>query len=157
MDVDEVTEEEEVQQNLFQRFNALFMESTAPHHVKDERTFYVHGKYKRFGKNSLGVFSNKSKLRWSLVWLTQAPLFENFIVFLILLNSLFLGIKDYTDKENVTMRNRFIESMEPFFTYVFLGECVSKIVAQGWILGSNCYLTDAWNWLDFIVVVTAMM
>ena len=91
------------------------------------------------------------------MWITQAPLFENVTVFLILLNSLFLGIKDYTDKENLTDRNRFVEEMEPFFTWIFLGECVSKIIAQGWILGANSYLTDAWNWLDFLVVVTAMM
>ena len=97
--------------------------------VKDECTFIVHGKKKRFGKNSLGLLSNKNKFRWTLVWITQSPIFENFIVFLILLNSLFLGIKDYTDKNNVTDRNRFIENMEPFFTWVFLGECVSKIIA----------------------------
>ena len=81
------------------------MQSIQPQHIKDERTFYVHGKYKRFGKNSLGFLSNKSKLRWMLVWITQAALFENFIVFLILLNSLFLGIKDYTDANNETARN----------------------------------------------------
>ena len=136
-------------------FNKLYDEST--HNIKDEYTFFVHGKRKRFSKNSLGILSNKSKIRWFLVCMTQAKQFENFIVFLILLNSLLLGIKDYTDKMNETPRNKFIEDMEPFFTWIFLGECVSKIIAQGWFLGANSYLTDAWNWIDFIVVVTAMM
>ena len=32
-----------------------------------------------------------------------------------------------------------------------------KILAQGFILHYNAYLRDAWNWLDFIVVITGIM
>ena len=28
---------------------------------------------------------------------------------------------------------------------------------MGFILGSNAYLSDAWNWLDFTVVVTSLL
>lgn len=66
-------------------------------------------------------------------------------------------MKDYTDKENVTPINKFVEFLEPFFMYIFLGECVSKVLAMGLILGSKCYLRDAWNWLDFMVVVTSLL
>ena len=41
--------------------------------------------------------------------------------------------------------------------YVFLLECVAKILAMGFILGTKCYLRDAWNWLDFMVVVTSLL
>lgn len=34
---------------------------------------------------------------------------------------------------------------------------VLKILAQGFILHSNAYLRDLWNWLDFVVVVTGIM
>ena len=50
-----------------------------------------------------------------------------------------------------------MEQSEPFFTYIFLFECVSKILAQGWFLGKNSYLDDSWNWLDFIVVVSSLL
>lgn len=30
-------------------------------------------------------------------------------------------------------------------------------MAQGFILGRNSYLSDSWNWLDFIVVVTSLL
>jgi hypothetical protein len=39
------------------------------HYVHDENTFFVHGKIRRFSKNSLGLFNNKTKFRFFLVWL----------------------------------------------------------------------------------------
>ena len=127
------------------------------HRVKDEYTFWVHNKYVRFSKNSLGILNNKTKLRYILVYVCTSKWFEYLIISMILLNSLFLGIKDYTDKDNVSDINQFVESIEPLFTYIFLMECTTKIMAQGWILGRNSYLSDSWNWLDFIVVVTSHM
>ena len=70
--------------------------------IKDEQTFFVHGKYVKFSKDSLGILNNKSKIRVALVWLIKSEKFESMIISLILLNSLFLGIKDYTDLDNKT-------------------------------------------------------
>lgn len=92
-----------------------------------------------------------------LVWLTTHTVFDAFIVILIMGNSVLLGIKDYKDKDNKTMRNQVVEFSQPFFTWIFFVECVARIIAQGWILGNDSYLTDGWNWLDFIVVVTSLM
>lgn len=127
------------------------------HLIKDDCTFFVHGKQVRFAKRSLGMLDNKNRIRIFLVWLITSKWFENMIISLILINSLFLGIKDYTDKENVTPINIFVESLEPFFMYIFLGESVAKILAMGFILGNKSYLRDAWNWLDFTVVVTSLL
>jgi hypothetical protein len=125
--------------------------------IKDDCTFFVHGKYIKYSNRSLGMLDNKNKFRIFLVWLINHKWFENFIILLILVNSLLLGAKDYTDYDNVTPVNRFVESCEPFFTYMFLMECVSKILGMGFILGNKCYLNDAWNWLDFTVVVTSLL
>mmetsp|Transcript_15907 Transcript_15907/g.24533 ORF Transcript_15907/g.24533 Transcript_15907/m.24533 type:complete len:397 (+) Transcript_15907:1541-2731(+) len=125
--------------------------------IKDESSFFVHGKFIRFSKNSLGIMDNKTKIRFFLVWLSTHKRFETMIISLILLNSLFLGIKDYTDEDNSTPINQFVESLEPFFTIIFLFECLIKVFAMGFIMGSNSYLSDAWNWLDFIVVVTSLL
>lgn len=137
------------------RFNAIYEDSIS--RIKDEHSFYVHGKFVRFSKNSLGMLENKTKLRWTLAWLVTSKKFEQFIIFVIMVNSVFLGIKDYTDVNNVTPINQFVEKMEPVFMYIFLLECVSKILAMGWILGRNSYLDDAFNWLDFIVVVSSLL
>lgn len=144
-------EKEDQRQTLNQQYQEAIIK------VKDSRTFYVHGKLVKFSKTSLGMFDNKSKFRWYSVWLVCSKEFDRFILFMIMLNSAFLGIKDYTDTANASAINQFVESSEPFFTYVFLFECGAKIVAYGFILGSNSYLSEPWNWLDFIVVVTSLL
>jgi hypothetical protein len=49
-----------------------------------------------------------------------------------------------------------VEASEPFFIFVFTLEAVIKISSMGFIAENGCYLRDAWNWLDFIVVITAL-
>jgi len=39
-------------------------------------------------------------------------------------------------------------------TVIFIMEFACKVIAQGFIFGENSYIDDAWNKLDFIVVVT---
>lgn len=39
------------------------------------------------------------------------------------------------------------------FTIFFTVECVFKIIAYGMVFHQSSYLRDAWNWLDFIVVI----
>jgi len=47
--------------------------------------------------------------------------------------------------------------MEPIFVISFTLECVLKIVGMGFIFDPGSYLRDAWNWLDFIVVVSSLL
>ena len=39
-------------------------------------------------------------------------------------------------------------------TLIFISEFCVKTIAQGFIMGPNCYLDESWNKLDFVVVVT---
>lgn len=50
-----------------------------------------------------------------------------------------------------------MEYFEPFFVWAFLSECVFKILAMGFLLDKRAYLSEAWNWLDFIVVVSSLL
>lgn len=111
----------------------------------------------RFSKDSLSVFDNKNRFRWACVWLTTHPKFDAFIISMIAINSITLGIKDYEDVENVSTRNQVVDAVDPIFTVMFVIECVLKIIAMGFFFGHNTYLSDAWNWLDFIVVVTSLL
>ena len=83
--------------------------------------------------------------------------FERIILWLILINALLLGIKDYTDRQDITPRNYTLESFEPFFIVAFTLECVLKVISMGFIVDPGSYLRDVWNWLDFLVVVSSLM
>lgn len=65
----------------------------------------MHGKLHKFGKNSLGILSNKNKFRIILVWIVTWRVFDNLILFLIMMNSLGLGLKDYLDPKSETEWN----------------------------------------------------
>jgi hypothetical protein len=98
-------------------------------YVTDDQTFYVHNKLVKYAKMSLGMLDTKNKIRWIFVWFANWKYFENTVLSLIIINSILLGIKDYTDPNDETSRNKFILLLEPVFTYSFLIECVVKIIA----------------------------
>ena len=83
--------------------------------------------------------------------------FDLAIIFLIILNSIFLGMQDYVNPEADIWRNNLVLISEPFFTSIFTLEAVLKIIAMGFIFESGCYLRDPWNWLDFSVVITGLL
>ena len=48
----------------------------------------------------------------------------------------------------------FQEKTEMYFLAIFCVEATFKIVALGFVLHQGAYLRNAWNIMDFIVVVT---
>jgi hypothetical protein len=50
-----------------------------------------------------------------------------------------------------------LEKTEPFFVIAFSLECILKIIGMGFIFDPGSYLRDAWNWLDFAVVVSSLL
>lgn len=42
-------------------------------------------------------------------------------------------------------------------TSIFILEFTLKSIAKGFIFGDNCYIDDAWNKLDFVVVCTGFL
>jgi len=119
--------------------------------------FEAHGKTHSFSRRSLFLFSNSNIFRKGVVWIITHRLFDNFIVFLIMLNSIMLGIRNYGDPDNLTNVNQVVEKSDIFFTISFTVECLLKIVGMGLILDRGSYLRDAWNWLDFLVVVSSLL
>jgi hypothetical protein len=53
-------------------------------------------------------------------------------------------------------RNTLISRSEIVFTTIFTMECVLKIISLGFN-GKNGYISDPWNWLDFVVVITGFV
>ena len=64
-----------------------------------------------------------------------------------------MACQDYSDQDDVTMRNYIIVQSGNAFTALFTIEAILKIISMGLIMGPHCYLRDGWNWIDFIVVV----
>jgi hypothetical protein len=63
--------------------------------ITNDVTYFAHGEYFRFPKLSFGLLSNKNFLRKKLVWLITWPVFEYFMIAIIILNSLLLGFYDF--------------------------------------------------------------
>lgn len=82
--------------------------------------------------------------------------FDIGIICFIILNSIFLGISDYENPDDDSFRNNLVSFAEPFFIVIFAVECILKVIALGFILQKGTYLREAWNWLDFFVVLTSV-
>lgn len=79
--------------------------------------------------------------------------FEKFVMTLIFFNSIFLAIYDYSDRDDVSLRNEVLNYGGRVFTIFFTLEMIFKVIAYGFIFHKKSYLRDGWNWLDFIVVI----
>jgi hypothetical protein len=107
--------------------------------------------------SSLFIFKNTSKVRFELVKVVTRTWFSNFILFVIFVNSVMMGLKDYTDEDDTSERNKVLEKFEPFINTIIYTECLMKIIALGFVSGRNTYLKDGWNVLDFTVVIASLI
>ncbi|XP_031560094.1 sodium channel protein 1 brain-like isoform X2 [Actinia tenebrosa] len=105
---------------------------------------------KKFGKDcvyrfhaskSLYIFSPRNRLRRFVIFLITHQYFELIILLTILTNCVFLAINDPP------------EEPEFVFAAIYTAEMLLKIVGRGFALHQYAYLRNAWNWLDFSVVV----
>jgi hypothetical protein len=55
----------------------------------------VHGNEKRFAAKSLYILPIQNTFRRNVIWLHEWKWFDRLVLFLILLNSLFLAMNDY--------------------------------------------------------------
>ncbi|XP_034046818.1 voltage-dependent T-type calcium channel subunit alpha-1I isoform X2 [Thalassophryne amazonica] len=85
------------------------------------------------------------------------PWFEHVSVLVILLNCVTLGM--FQPCEDVTCQSewcRILQVLDDCIFAFFAIELVIKMVALG-IFGSNSYLGDKWNQLDFVIVMAGVM
>uniref|UniRef100_A0A3P9LI49 Ion transport domain-containing protein n=1 Tax=Oryzias latipes TaxID=8090 RepID=A0A3P9LI49_ORYLA len=78
--------------------------------------------------------------------------FETFIIFMILMSSGALAFEDiYMEQRRVI--KTILEYADQVFTYVFVVEMLLKWVAYGF----KTYFTNAWCWLDFLIVDVSLV
>ncbi|XP_039901259.1 sodium channel protein type 4 subunit alpha B isoform X2 [Simochromis diagramma] len=78
--------------------------------------------------------------------------FETFIIFMILLSSGALAFEDIYNEQRRVIKT-ILEYADQVFTYVFVVEMVLKWVAYGF----KTYFTNAWCWLDFLIVDVSLV
>ena len=79
------------------------------------------------------------------------------ILFLIALNTIILAIYDYNDRDNCLPYNQALELGSFILSICFMVECVLRVSCMGFFRHPNSYLRDAWNWIDFAVVLISVI
>ncbi|KAM4595936.1 sodium channel protein type 4 subunit alpha B-like isoform 1-T1 [Polymixia lowei] len=91
-------------------------------------------------------------LRRTCFFIVEHNYFETFIIFMILMSSGALAFEDiYLEQRRVI--KTVLEYADQVFTYVFIVEMLLKWVAYGF----QTYFTNAWCWLDFLIVDVSLI
>ncbi|KAM6955511.1 sodium channel, voltage-gated, type I-like, alpha [Lycodopsis pacificus] len=102
-----------------------------------------------------------AEVGWWKVWwmlrrtcfrIVEHTWFESFIVFIILLSSGALAFEDVNIGKMKTIKI-VLEFADKIFTYIFILEMLLKWVAYGYAK----YFTNAWCWLDFLIVDVSLV
>lgn len=116
--------------------------------------------YRLSSRTSLFCLSDSNPVRKGFVWLAWWPGFDNFITVMILLNSIMLASTDYGTRLDPLYESDWTpiqEQIDLGFSIIFIIEFVVKVIAMGFVLHKFSYLRDAWNCLDFFIVVVSII
>ena len=106
---------------------------------------------------ALCCFGPTAPLRKFCKDMTGNPKFDSTIMVIILFSSITLAY-DNPMKSPDRADVKFLMVLDYIFTIIFTFELLVKVVANGFLLnGPSSYLCNAWNRLDFIIVVTALL
>lgn len=92
----------------------------------------------------------QNKFRKVCFTIVQSNKFEYFIIFIILLNTLFLCM-DYLNSPAIY--SEVINDFNIFFVIVFTLECILKLIAYGFVY----FWHENWNKLDLIIVILSLI
>lgn len=86
-------------------------------------------------------------------YIIKSRLFEAISLMVITANSVTLAIEDPTSSTTKPYQT----TMDTLFLALYTIEMALKIIGLGFIFNRGAYLRDAWNILDFIIVMTAYL
>ena len=107
------------------------------------RAFFVLGLHNPLRKFAVGLY------RWKV--------FDNFILFMIVMNCIFLAMSSNKPGFEDSKLFAVCEVAEIIFTVVFTLELIVKSIAMDFIVSKGSYLRDPWNIIDFLVVVLGLI
>ena len=97
-----------------------------------------------------GIYNGIKKARTLLKMFTQLSLFENFMTFCVLINTIAMSMASY-DIDPVTEENLIL--LNDIFTYIFIVEMGLKLLARG----PKKYAGETMNLLDGAVVIISLV
>ncbi|TRZ03778.1 hypothetical protein DNTS_004379, partial [Danionella cerebrum] len=122
-----------------------------PEESLDPEACFTEGCVMRFQCCQVDVEKGNWKSWWILrktcFIIVEHNWFESFIIFMILLSSGALAFEDIYIEQRKTIKT-VLEFADKVFTYIFILEMLLKWVAYGFVK----YFTNAWCWLDFLIV-----
>ncbi|KAM9681185.1 sodium channel protein type 5 subunit alpha [Dama dama] len=124
--------------------------------VKDPEDCFTEGCVRRCPCCTVDTTQAPGKVWWRLrktcYRIVEHSWFETFIIFMILLSSGALAFEDIYLEQRKTIKV-LLEYADKMFTYVFVLEMLLKWVAYGF----KKYFTNAWCWLDFLIVDVSLI
>ncbi|XP_041259194.1 sodium channel protein type 2 subunit alpha-like isoform X9 [Onychostruthus taczanowskii] len=129
---------------------------TEPEKASEVQACFTEGCVQKFKCCKGSTESTKGRIWWNLrktcYNIVEHNWFESFIVFMILLSSGALAFEDIYIEQRKTIKV-LLDYADKIFTYVFILEMVLKWVAYGF----QTYFTNAWCWLDFLIVDVSLV
>ncbi|XP_063789674.1 sodium channel protein type 2 subunit alpha-like isoform X1 [Pseudophryne corroboree] len=117
----------------------------------DPEPCFTDGCVRKFACCQISIEEGRGKTWWNLrktcFLIVEHSWFESFIILMILLSSGALAFEDIYIEKHKTIKT-VLEYADKVFTYVFIAEMLLKWVAYGFAT----YFTNAWCWLDFLIV-----
>ncbi|XP_075685512.1 sodium channel protein type 2 subunit alpha-like isoform X1 [Rhinoderma darwinii] len=127
-----------------------------PEEAMEPVACFTEGCVKRFPICTVNIDENNGKTWWSFrktcYTIVEHNWFETFIIFMILLSSGALAFEDIYIEQRKTIKT-MLEYADKVFTYIFILEMLLKWVAYGFVK----YFTNAWCWLDFLIVDVSLV
>ncbi|XP_040296914.1 sodium channel protein type 2 subunit alpha-like [Bufo bufo] len=127
-----------------------------PEEALEPDACFTEGCVKRFPICTVNIDENNGKTWWSFrktcYTIVEHNWFETFIIFMILLSSGALAFEDIYIEQRKTIKT-MLEYADKVFTYIFILEMLLKWVAYGFVK----YFTNAWCWLDFLIVDVSLV
>ncbi|XP_005519821.1 PREDICTED: sodium channel protein type 2 subunit alpha-like isoform X9 [Pseudopodoces humilis] len=129
---------------------------TEPEKASELQACFTAGCVQKFKCCKGNKESTKGRIWWNLrktcYKIVEHNWFESFIVFMILLSSGALAFEDIYIEKHKTVKI-LLDYADKIFTYVFILEMLLKWVAYGF----QTYFTNAWCWLDFLIVDVSLV
>jgi large-conductance mechanosensitive channel len=113
----------------------------------------------KMSKYSLFIFPPDSRIRKAANYIAVHEKFDKLILVCIIISSVLMCVNNprwekQSSKDDIVAA---FEVIDLVFVVIFTAECLIKVVAWGFLLGEDAYLTNGWNVLDFIVVVVSLL
>ncbi|XP_022247944.1 muscle calcium channel subunit alpha-1-like isoform X2 [Limulus polyphemus] len=99
----------------------------------------------------------KNPLRKLCIDIVEWKPFEYLILLTIFANCVALAVYTPYPNSDSNQVNHYLEKVEYVFLVIFTIECIMKIIAYGFLFHPGAYLRNAWNVLDFIIVVIGII